>query len=192
MARTKAFDPTRALDRALALFWCRGYSATSLHDLLEHMGISRQSLYDTFGDKHQLFLAALDRYCAVQGQEPLRPLREGGSVRAALGIVFHDMIAEAANGERRGCFLVNTAIECAPHHADIAGKVAAGVQATEDFFAEAIRHGQQTGEISAERDATLLARYLMTMLQGLRVQVKALPDPTVIDPVIDLALDTLN
>lgn len=192
MARTKAFDQTRVLDRALALFWCRGYSATSLHDLLIHMEISRQSLYDTFGDKHQLFLAALDRYCAVQAQEPLRPLRDGGSVRAAIRIVLREMVAEAASGERRGCFLVNSAIECAPHYTDIAAKVAEGVYATEDFFAEAIRHGQQNGEIASERDPVLLARYLVTMMQGLRVQVKALPNPTTLYPVIDLVLTSLN
>lgn len=192
MARTKAFDPTRALDRALTLFWCRGYSDTSLHDLLAHMQISRQSLYDTFGDKHQLFLAALDRYCAVQGQEPLRPLRDGGSVRAAIRIVLREMVAEAVQGERRGCFLVNSAIECAPHHPDIAGKVAAGVCATEELFAEAIRHGQRIGEIALERDPMLLARYLVTMMQGLRVQAKALPDPTTLYPVIDFVLAALD
>jgi len=191
MARTKSFDPTRALDRALQLFWCRGYSATSLHDLLAHMGISRQSLYDTFGDKHKLFLAALDRYCAVHSQLPLRPLMEDGPVCDALRIVLRELVKEAADGETRGCFLVNAAIECAPHDQDIAAKVAAGVGATEDVFAEVIRHGQRNGEIAREHDPVVLARYLVTMMQGLRVQTKALSDPSTLYPVIDLTLATL-
>lgn len=188
MARTKAFDPTRALDRAVALFWRQGYHATTLPELLEHMGISRQSLYDTFGDKHQLFLAALDRYCMLQGLTPLRPLHAGGSMRAALGTVLHGMVAEAAEGERRGCLLVNAACECAPDDPQVAVKVAAGVAATEDLFAAAIRHGQQTGEFAANHDPALVARYLVTLMQGIRVQARAVPDPTVLDPVIDLAL----
>jgi TetR/AcrR family transcriptional repressor of nem operon len=192
MARTKAFDPTSALDRALALFWCRGYSATTLQELLEQMGISRQSLYDTYGDKHQLFLAALDRYCDVHATVPLRPLREGGPLREALGAVLRGLIAEAAQGEQRGCFLVNCAIECAPHDADVATRVAAGVRATEDLFATALRHAQQTGEIVAHHSPELLARYLVTAMQGLRVQAKALPDPLVLEPVIELVLAGLE
>ena len=81
MARPKAFDVERALDRAVEVFWTRGYEATSLCDLLEHMEIGRQSLYDTFGDKHGLFLAALERYRRAMSQSLLgaleRPLQPG-------------------------------------------------------------------------------------------------------------------
>jgi TetR/AcrR family transcriptional repressor of nem operon len=192
MARTKSFEPTRALDRALELFWCKGYSATSLNDLLEHMQISRQSLYDTFGDKHQLFLAALDRYCAVQGHEPLRPLQAGGPVREALQTILYSMVAEGVAGDRRGCFLVNSAIECAPHYPDIAAKVAHGVDKTEALLIEVLRHGQLNGQVATHHDPGLLARYLMTIIQGLRVQVKALPDPALLYPIIDLALTNLD
>ena len=76
MARTKEFDVDAALDRAIELFWAQGYEATSLNDLLDHMEIGRQSLYDTFGDKHALFLAALDRYRAKMVALFLGPLDE--------------------------------------------------------------------------------------------------------------------
>ena len=79
MARPKAFDVDQALERAMELFWRQGYLATSLPDLVEHMGIGRQSLYDTFGDKRQLFLQALDRYAAVMIGGALGRLEEPGA-----------------------------------------------------------------------------------------------------------------
>ena len=69
MARRKEFDRDEALHKAMEVFWSRGYEATSVGDLVEHMGINRQSLYDTFGDKHSLYLAALDRYREVEGRK---------------------------------------------------------------------------------------------------------------------------
>ncbi len=71
MARHKEFDQDEALQKAMEAFWARGYEATSMQDLVEHMGINRQSLYDTFGDKHSLFLKALDRYHEVETRKLL-------------------------------------------------------------------------------------------------------------------------
>src|SRR5581483_9686973 len=76
MARPKMFDRTERLDKAMELFWSRGYEATSIHDLLVHLVINRQSLYDTFGDKHTLFLETLKRYEEL-GKPPLLAELEG-------------------------------------------------------------------------------------------------------------------
>src|SRR3546814_21123720 len=84
MARPKGFDTAAALERAMELFWQQGYAATSMEQLVAAMGISRQSLYDTYGDKHALFLAALDSYCAMLEAALLAPLKKPGAGLAEL------------------------------------------------------------------------------------------------------------
>lgn len=188
----KIFEPEIVLDKALELFWSRGYSATSLNDLLAHMQISRQSLYDTFGDKHRLFLAALDRYTHLQGQGALGFLAEGGSVRTIIRAMFHGQISQTNGDSKRGCFVVNTITECVPHYPDITVKVVAGTEMMEDLLTEIIRHAQQSGELRSSTDARLVGRYLVVTLQGLLVQAKRGADLATLDPILDLALDVLQ
>src|SRR5919106_1334524 len=108
MARHKEFDRDEALHRAMEVFWSRGYEAASVGDLVKHMGINRQSLYDTFGDKHALYLAALDRYPEVEGRKMFELLERPGSVKRALRNLFEGVVACAlGEGERRGCFVGN-------------------------------------------------------------------------------------
>src|SRR5882762_1036593 len=101
MSRTPEFDREQVLDEALRAFWRNGYEATSLNDLLEATGLARQSLYNTFGDKHGLFLASLRRYTEA-GVGHLSGALGGGSVRAAIRRIFQDVV----HCDGRGCFLV--------------------------------------------------------------------------------------
>jgi len=112
----KQFDSDDALMRAMEAFWGRGYEATSMQDLVSCMGINRGSLYATFGDKRALFLAALRRYDAHYRQDWLSALRQANGPKATILAAFDDAV-EAALGRkgRRGCFLVNTALELSPH-----------------------------------------------------------------------------
>src|ERR1043166_7581204 len=95
MARHKEFDRDEALHKAMEVFWARGYEAASVQDLVEHMGINRQSLYDTFGDKHALYLQALDRYQEVELRKLFELLARPGSVRKALRQLFTGVIEAA-------------------------------------------------------------------------------------------------
>src|SRR5690554_2174816 len=114
MPRAKAFDPEVALDRAVELFWRLGYEGTSMAKLLEFMGISRQSLYDTYGDKHSLFLAVVDRYrCTTQTR-----LGELAAGNAPALDEIRDVFAWAArevfeHPDHRSCLMANAAIELA-------------------------------------------------------------------------------
>src|ERR671916_2831660 len=112
MARHKEFDRDEALQRAMEVFWSRGYEAASVGELVKHMGINRQSLYDTFGDKHSLYLQALDRYREVEGQKMYGVLERPGSVKRALRELFEGVV-ENALGEsgRRGCLVGNAMSE---------------------------------------------------------------------------------
>src|SRR5690606_518976 len=115
MARSKEFDPETVLRRALELFWRRGYEATSMADLVEHLGIGRASLYATFGSKHDLYMKALECYVRTQEPAPVELLSQPGpalpAVRALVELCTEDSIRDL---ERRGCMIVNAAAELLP------------------------------------------------------------------------------
>src|SRR5712692_608944 len=108
MARHKEFDRDEALQKATEVFWARGYEGTSIQRLVGHMGINRQSLYDTFGDKHALYLQSLDRYCQLESQKAIELLENSASVKKAVRKLFAGVVEGAlCDTQRRGCFAGN-------------------------------------------------------------------------------------
>jgi TetR/AcrR family transcriptional repressor of nem operon len=174
VARTKEFDPDAALRAALELFWARGYEATSLADLVEHMGVARASIYATFGDKRALYLKALDLYGEVTDPGLLARLSAPGPALPAVRDLVKSYAEEAAgeNG-RRGCFVVNTAVELAPHDPLAARRVQANWDFLETALTSALMRAQAQGELAGESDPRALARLLLVVMQGLRVMGKA-------------------
>ncbi|HYX30172.1 MAG TPA: TetR/AcrR family transcriptional regulator, partial [Pyrinomonadaceae bacterium] len=109
MARQKEFDRDIVLHKAMEVFWARGYEGASIQDLVKHMGINRQSIYDTFGDKHSLFLEALDRYREIQSRKVFEILDRPGSVKRNLKLLFQEVIDKSlSDKDRRGCFVGNS------------------------------------------------------------------------------------
>src|ERR1043166_3222598 len=112
MARQKEFDRDEVLHRAMEVFWTRGYEGASLQDLVKHMGINRQSIYDTFGDKHSLFLQALDRYREIQSRKVFEMLDRPGSVKRNVRLLFQQAVDKTLSEEvGRGCFVGNAMSE---------------------------------------------------------------------------------
>jgi TetR/AcrR family transcriptional repressor of nem operon len=174
MPRPKEFDPERALDKAMQVFWHKGYEATSMEDLLTAMNLNRGSLYDTFGDKRQLFLKVMDRYCHGFIGEKFLLLDQPGPSLQTLRRFIHGMIEGAiADPQRRGCLIANTAMELAPHEKDIAGKVCQALKIGEDAFFKVLTRAKAQGELRADKDPRVLARFLVTMMQGTIVMIKA-------------------
>lgn len=174
MARPKAFDIEAALVRAMELFWEQGYAATSMEQLVKCMGISRQSLYDTFGDKHRLFLAALDSYCAMLEASLLAPLTAAEAGLQALhdtGMAIIDFLLQFP--KRRACLMANTTLELAPHDALVAAKVRAHTARMEAAFAHALNNAKARGEIAATSDTAALATFLVSTALGLMVMAKS-------------------
>jgi TetR/AcrR family transcriptional regulator, transcriptional repressor for nem operon len=193
VARTKEFEPEKALDSAMDLFWRRGYEATSVHDLLVEMGIGRGSMYGTFGDKRALFLAALDRFEETRVSKANEILE--GSTSAVQGIrrLFETTIEGLVAYEpRRGCLLANTAVELAPHDEEVAGRISRYVGRTEEAFEQALVRGRATGEIPADKDPKALARFLVNTLHGVRVLARAEVDRAVLDDSVRTALEVLR
>lgn len=174
MARTKEFEPERALERAMDLFWRQGYEVTSVQELLDCMGIGRGSLYSTFGDKRALFLAALDRYEEVVASRAIQILEDSESAKSGIREVFESTVENLAGDERRrGCLFANSAVELTPHDSEVVRKISRHLGRTEYAFHRALIRAQISGEIPEERDPRALARFLVNSLQGLRVMARA-------------------
>jgi TetR/AcrR family transcriptional repressor of nem operon len=191
MPRAKAFDPSVALDRAVELFWQRGYEGASMTMLLEAMDISRQSLYDTFGDKHKLFLAALDRYRGNLHVELRRLMATHTSGRAGIRAEF-DMVGREVldRPEHRSCMMANAALELGQSDPDVRGRVAGHLAQVEELFHDALERDRAAGEIDGERDTRADARCLVNAIHGLGVLGRAGVSRSVIDDTIAATLAT--
>jgi TetR/AcrR family transcriptional repressor of nem operon len=174
MARPKEFDPDTVLDRALALFWERGYEATSVADLVERLGVGRASLYATFGDKHAIYLRALDRYVAMRHPDYVVLLsRPGPAIDALRAVVRAYAEGAASDRQRRGCFVVNTATERLPTDRAAARRVEAEWDTLERALEGALRRAQAEGDLPSERDPRRTARFLLALLQGIQVLARS-------------------
>jgi len=173
------FDPDIVLDQAVELFWERGYEATSVADLVEHLGISKASLYNTFGSKHQLYLKALDRYIVKEDPFPMSFLnREGKALPLVWGLV--ERFAEQASWRtlRYGCFLVNAAVERLPGDKEVERRVEMAWNGLEAALALCLHRAQAQGELSPRKDPLTLASFLLVFLVGLRVMAKINAPPS--------------
>jgi TetR/AcrR family transcriptional repressor of nem operon len=191
VARTKEFEPLEALDSAVELFWRKGYGAASMRELLDAMGIGRGSFYDTFGDKHSLFLSALDRFQEVRAswiEEALRGEGLGG-----IEEVLHRSLGGLYQYRPpRGCLLANSAVELAPHDPEVAARISAYIGRTEDAFRAALKRARDEGEIPSEGDPRALARFLVNTLHGLRVLARAGADRGTLEDTVRVALGALR
>jgi TetR/AcrR family transcriptional repressor of nem operon len=193
MARHKEFDRDEALHKAMEVFWLRGYEAASIQDLVEHMGINRQSLYDTFGDKHALFLQALDRYHEVESRKLFDLLEKPGSVKKALRQLFTGVVeGSLCDKERRGCLMNNTMSELAGRCKATAEKTCRNMAAIEDAFYRALLRGKKDGELKEVREPRAVARFLYSSFQGLVLMAKATQDRKTLEDVVKVTLSVLD
>ena len=193
MARTKAFDKKQVLEKALHLFWRQGYDATSMGDLVKSLGISRSSIYDTFGDKRQLFLDALDLYKQQHSNVLIEILRKHPRPKKAIGEMLEKAMKEASNDmERKGCFIANTTIEMACYDEEILSFARENKARIVAAFTGAIRRGQKAGDISKKYPATQLAEFIFAIYNGLQMVGKFDPDLRKLNHSLKLALSLLD
>ena len=193
MVWERQFDATETLDSAMTAFWSRGYAATSMQDLVDALGVNRASLYNTFGGKRALFLRALRAYDRRFREARLADLDTEASPRVAIARLFHDWVAVLCrDGGRRGCFMTNTALELAPHDAEVGALVAASQADIERFFRDRLAEGQAQGDIRADLDPERTAAGLLSSLLGLLVLARSRPDPALLTAVADDSLARLD
>jgi AcrR family transcriptional regulator len=172
-ARPRAFDRDEALDRAMRLFWRRGYEATSVSDLTDAMDITPPSLYAAFGDKKRLFLEAVDRYQAGPGSFAQAALCEEPTAEAAMRRLMIGTIDSFFEPKgAKGCMVVLAATNCTAESSDILEELAARRRLAERMVRERIAKGRDAGEFSADTDIDAMAGLIITTLYGLSIKAR--------------------
>ncbi len=193
MARTKEFDEEAVLNKAMNLFWHKGYNGTSAQDLVEGLGISRSSLYDTFGDKRNLFIKALNQYKKQMSGGLIEMIDQSTDMEQTIKKIFQLATTESLQDKlSKGCFMVNSSVELAPHDKEIAGMIGSNTVEVEDALYRAIKKGQANGQFNTQFSARTLARFLFNNISGIRVAAKSGADKKVYDDIVKVILSVLK
>ena len=192
MPRSRDFDEQEVLEKAMYLFWKEGYKTTSIEVLCENIGISRSSLYVTYGNKKTLFLKALKHYQSKSSETLKVFFDQDLSVKTLIQNFFEMVIDEIpTDQDRKGCFIVNTTTEMAAKDKDITEFVINNQHELEEVFENLILIGQQKGQISTDKDAKQLAAFYFTLFNGVRVIGKISTDHQTFKSIIPIAISVL-
>jgi TetR/AcrR family transcriptional repressor of nem operon len=190
--RPREFDADQAIDAATRVFWQHGYYATPVEALCEATGVFRGSLYRTFGDKHGLLVAAFDRYAegaiARLKEKLSADMPPADALRAAL---MHYTLVSANLQDRHGCFITNAAIELLPDDQVMRSHIESTLRRIATQFSLAIARGQQAGQFDRSLDAEEVGRFLLCIVQGMRVLGKVDMDESSLASIVDMAMRAL-
>jgi TetR/AcrR family transcriptional repressor of nem operon len=191
MARTKEFDQEQALDAAMNLFWERGYEATSIQELVDATGVQRQSLYDTFGSKHEMFLQSLMRYQALEGHQLSELIKKHPKGGLELIRAIFESTASQTVCDARGCFGANCAAELGNSDEAVAERVRIGREGAEALLTRCLVQARDARELKNSASVTALAQFLVNALFGLHLMAKTRPTKAMIDNVVAVTLAAL-
>jgi TetR/AcrR family transcriptional repressor of nem operon len=190
MGRPKQFDPDVAVDRAMELFWRKGFTDTTPQDLVAELGIGKGSLYNTFVSKRALFDLALRRYVDMRVARVVETLDGPGSVTERLRAALRRLTDADVRLTSRGCLAVNTAVELPGSDKAASDTVGRLFERIESAFQAVIEEGQRSGEVTAGRDSRQMASLLLTSFIGMSVLAKTM-DAERLRRVIDAVMATL-
>jgi TetR/AcrR family transcriptional repressor of nem operon len=188
MARSKEFDPERALNKAMHLFWRRGYENTSVGELLRAMGIAKQSLYDTFGDKRTLYLKAMAHYRDQTNGAMEQMLDQIPSVKDGFAKLLYGLAAETREQHERGCLLLSANLQREANDAVIADLLRDNQNKVEAIFEKALLRARKQKELSVKQDPKALARFFVVTIQGMRAMARLDSDRQALEEVARVAL----
>ncbi len=193
MARTREFDEENIIKIATDLFWTKGYNAVSTQDLIDAFGISRSSMYGAYRDKRYLFILCLQHYRNTASREMLSILADDksffDSIKSLLNQIIKDTITDSKS---KGCFIVNTAIELAPHDKEILEIIQENRKNIIEGLSQAIQTGMDNKELTKKNNPKALANYFYNLINGLRVDAKITKDKLNYQDTIKIALTVLD
>ncbi|VEP15040.1 Transcriptional regulator [Hyella patelloides LEGE 07179] len=193
MARKKEFDKEEVLTKAMQTFLRLGYEGTSMQTLVSTMGINRGSLYDTFGDKHSLFLAVIAHYEETVVKDTVGSLMTPDADKQTIVELFRGLVEAMAKEQNcYGCLMTNTAVELSSHDAEAKDRINNHVCQMVRSFKHALTNARAKGEINSDRNLDAMAQYLTSNLQGLRVMGKVNRDPQILNNIVDVILLVLD
>ncbi|AXB43251.1 TetR/AcrR family transcriptional regulator [Amycolatopsis albispora] len=179
MARPRAFDEETAVDQATEVFWRKGYHATSTRDLGEALELNPSSLYRTFGDKHRLFLRALDHYRATESTDGCQRFRNAPPTIDALveAVTAVALGGDAQAADPAGCFVINTAAELGSTDPEVSRRTETAFDLTRTGLVDLLTRLRDSGELPSEADPAALTDLLFTLILGWRLRARAGHDP---------------
>ncbi|MGQ3481389.1 TetR/AcrR family transcriptional regulator [Paenibacillus sp. TY11] len=194
MGRAKEFDTESVLRKAMSVFGEYGYEGTSLTILLEELGIARQSLYDTYGTKYDLFLSAIKHYAHGKTEAVVGILRQPGSVKESIALIFNEATRVLMDPVlSKECFIMNSAVEQAPHHHEIRAFISENTEKLELAFYNALVRAQKDGEIlHPESELLSIARFLNHARLSLTFTAKTGASPEVLRDIVRTTLLILD
>jgi TetR/AcrR family transcriptional repressor of nem operon len=170
MVRTRTFDPSAALTQVVDLFASKGYSETSMEDIVKATGVSRYGLYGTFGNKRELFEQALDRYADSMGKQSFLRLLEPDASLDNIRAIFRERVAEmSAHEETKGCLFIHTAMELAPRDEDLRDVLQKFMRRMSKLFSIGLDSAKELGEVRKDLDTTQAGELLTSTMFGLAV-----------------------
>jgi TetR/AcrR family transcriptional repressor of nem operon len=182
-----------ALSTAMALFWKHGYGATSMNMLTRALGVEKPSIYAAFGNKHSLFLSALLHYRSDLIAQVRHSLTSADSPRKGIERVVRFMMTTLYKKDTiTGCFATNSALELADHDPEVAKHVVTMLRELRDAFEDVIAQAQKQGQVAATTPARVLANFLITAIEGVRITEKASPPKAELDALADFVLRALG
>lgn len=191
VGRPREFNTEDALHAAMHQFWEVGYEATSLQDLMAVMRLSKSSLYQAFGSKHELLLRSLDSYQQFSVSELNKSLRKSSSSKVFLQQFLENVISEASAKEKKGCLLVNTANELAHRDQTVSKAVSKGMGNVANIIRKAIEQGKEEKIIDSTASTDELVSYVMANVSGLRTMVKSGAKKADLVPVVSMIMKTV-
>lgn len=193
MPRPRAFDEESVLDNAMNIFWSKGFESTSVQDLVDETGLNRASMYASFGDKKALFLRVLDHYSQKISAKRFADLREIEDGREAIEKTFRNSVKTGcAEGRHKGCLVVNSGMELAPHDPETAAIAHQAFRRVEDMFAAALTRGIKGGTIPKDKNVRALARFLAGSFQGVQLMSRRGADQETLEDYTNTILEALN
>ena len=192
VGRPKSFDEAVVVERAMELFWLRGYEATGLTELLEHMGISRQSLYDTFGNKRGLFIRVIEHYRQTQLSTALKLLERDGSRIDNVKAVVQFFENLALDKRCRGCLVANSLVELGREEGEIADLLRDTLELLQSSLQSSLEDAQREGELASSKSPTKIAYALTNATIGLAVTGKLDMDAAAIHNIYAGTLSMLD
>lgn len=170
MARTKDFDEDRAVDAAVDCFWRLGYEGASVRDLAQSMGIGGASFYNAYGDKRALFTRSLERYANRSMRERIARLQAEHRPKEAVEAFLREIVNRSlSDRQRKGCLLVNSALDVAPHDAQISKVVAGYLDEIRDFFRRSLAAARKSGQLPRRFDIETVSTHLLGVVIAVRV-----------------------
>jgi TetR/AcrR family transcriptional repressor of nem operon len=188
----KQFNREEVLGKAMELFWNQGYAATGMTQLLNHMGIGRQSLYDTFGDKKSLYLASLERYFAFLGEQWKMQLDAPGSPLGKLKNLFRRIMEVAEETGFCGCFIGNAMAEFGDCDEDVRRVLGTALNRMEEMLAGVLQQAKDVGELTPRARPRDLAKLLMVSIQGSALLSKLEPHRKHAEETLQVAFRVLE